>query len=695
MNPPQPRYRIGVDVGGTFTDIICLDGESRALLSAKVPSIPDRQWRGVLEALSEIGIAGDAILGFVHGTTIATNTLLERRGARTALVTTEGFRDTLEIGRTRRLIGGLFDIRFSRPKPLVPRRLRFEVGERMAADGSVLREVDEDGLTETARRIREAGADAVAVCFVNAYVDDGNERRAGEILGAALDGLPISESAAVVRERGEFERFSTCVLNAYLTPVIRSYLARLAGALRASGIAAPVAIMGSNGGAMTLAKAAGFAVGTFLSGPVGGVVGAVRICEMAGVDGCITFDMGGTSTDVALIHGSVPRISHANQIDAYPLQAPQLDIHTIGAGGGSIARLREDGALDIGPESAGAVPGPACYGRGGVEPTISDANLLLGRLSTTRGLAGGLRLSRRRAETAFRILADRLGGAGDLVALADGTIRIAVAKMAGAVREVTVHRGFDPRDFALLGFGGAGPMHVFLVAEELGIPRVLIPRLPGHLSALGQLLADHRRDVVRAWGGHVSALDIDAYRAQAEAMREEASSLLTADGFAPARQDHGFSLDMRYVGQSYTLAVPCDPESSAWHGIRQAFGARHAAAFGHDDDASEAEIVNVRLVSRGLTEKPDLSFAPERSGPSLIESRPVWFDGCWADCPVHDRAALAADSVLDGPAIVEEPGGTAIVPPSWRVRVHGSGTLDCRSTAGHYGGSNRATERES
>ena len=680
MTESPTGYRIGVDVGGTFTDILCLDAQTQQLLSAKVPSLPGRQWRGVLNALGELGIDTGAIDVFVHGTTIATNTLLERKGAKTALVTTEGFRDTIEIGRTRRLIGGLFDIKFVRPKPLVPRDRRLEVGERVAADGSVLAGLDADALAGLAARIREAGCEAVAVCFINAYANDGNERRAADLLSDALDGVAVSQSAEVVREKGEFERFSTCVLNAYLTPVIEDYLGTLTSELEGQGIAAPVSIMGSNGGVMTLAKAAEFAAGTFLSGPVGGAGGAVRTCEMAGVSSCITFDMGGTSTDVSLIHERMPRISHANQIDAYPLQVPQLDIHTIGAGGGSIAWTREDGTLEVGPQSAGAIPGPACYGRGGTQATISDANLILGRLPDDRTLSGDLRLSKPLAEQAVRSLAESLG-AGDIVGLADGVLRIAVAKMAGAVREVSVHRGFDPRDFSLLGFGGAGPMHVFLVAEELAIPRVLIPRYPGHLSALGQLLADLRRDFVRVWGGRLAELDIGDFRAQAGETRREAEALLIEDGFGPDRHAHDFSVDMRYVGQSYTLAVPCDPDTVELADLRAAFGASHAQTFGHDDTASDAEIVNIRLVSRGLADKPALSFEPERKADPLIGRRRVWFEDAWVDCPVYDRAAMPAGYVLDGPAIVEEAGGTSVVPPGWRVAVHESGSLDCRLSA--------------
>jgi N-methylhydantoinase A len=428
---------------------------------------------------------------------------------------------------------------------------------------------------------------------------------------------------------------------------------------------------------MTLDQAAKFAAGTFLSGPVGGVGGAIRVCEMAGVRDCITFDMGGTSTDVALIHDLAPRISHDNQIDACPLQVAQLDIHTIGAGGGSIAWVLEDGALEVGPRSAGALPGPACYGRGGTEPTISDANLMLGRLPTERTLSGGLKLDKAASETAFAKLSDALGG-GDPVALADGVIRIAVAKMAGAVREVSVHRGFDPRDFALLGFGGAGPMHVFLVAEELAIPQVIVPRFPGHLSALGQILADGRHDYVRAWGGKLDELTEGELGDVAASMRDEAAAVLTADGFAADRQVFDFTADARYVGQSFTLSVPFDAAAPSKDALKAGFAAAHEQTFGHADMNNAVEVVNIRFVARGIVDKPSLVFAPEGAGDPLIETRPVWFDEGWHDCPVLDRAVMPARHVFTGPAIMEEAGGTSVVPPGWQVTVHDSGALLCR-----------------
>jgi N-methylhydantoinase A len=674
----KASYLVGIDVGGTFTDVLAYDPTAGKLFSAKVPSMPGAQWRGILDALSALGIAFDTIRAFVHGTTIATNALLERKGAPTGLVTTVGFRDVLEIGKGRRLIGGLFDSAWQRPMPIVPRDMRFEVPERVGADGSVNCDLNRFDFRLLAEAFRSAGIRAVAVAFVNSYVNDTNEQKAAEALAKLMPGVLVSQSAALIRERGEFERTSTCVLNAYLTPMMVDYLNTLSSELKRRGVRASVNVMGSNGGAMTLSEAGRRVAGTFLSGPVGGVNGAVRVAEMAGLRDIITFDMGGTSTDVSLVHDLKPRMSHDNQIDAFPLQMPQLDIHAIGAGGGSIIWLGQDGTLQIGPHSAGALPGPACYGRGGEEPTISDANLVLGRLPVERPVSGGLVLNRQLAEQALRRLAVQLK-TSDIVALADGALRIAVAKMAGAVREVSVHRGFDPREFALLAFGGAGPMHIFHVAQELAIPTVMVPRFPGHLSALGQMLADLRRDAVMVWGGRLVELDIGELRVRANAMAAEAGAFLVKDGVAPERHHHAFSLDMRYAGQSFTLAIPWIAADLEWAPVRKAFDARHEETFGYADAANEVEIVNIRLVSKGLVDKPELGFRNTRSGDPLIERRRVWFDG-WTDCPIYDRERMAPGFRFEGPAIVEEAGGTSVIPAGWRIRVHESGALLCTAT---------------
>jgi N-methylhydantoinase A len=668
-----PRYIIGIDVGGTFTDLLAFDTATDKLLSAKVPSLPGAQWQGVLGALAELEIPFEAIRAFVHGTTIATNALLEGKGARTALITTKGFRDVIEIGKGRRLTGGIFDTTWQRPPPLVPRDRRFEIDERTAADGTILIEVSPARIEELADLLGEQGIETIAVAFLNSYVNAANERAVVAALGARLPRIPITQSARLIPERGEFERTSTAVLNAYLAPVVRKYLRTLSGVLSERGIRAPVNIMGSNGGAMTLDAASEQCVATFLSGPVGGVGGAIRVSEQAGIRDVITFDMGGTSTDVALVKNLMPRMSHDNQIDAYPLRYPQLDIHTIGAGGGSIVWIGADQTLQIGPRSAGALPGPACYGRGGTEPTISDANLLLGRLSPDRALAGGLQLDLAAARAVFGKLAES-AGTDDMSALANAAIAVAVAKMAGAVREVSVHRGFDPRDFALVAFGGAGPMHGFLVAEELGMARVIVPRYPGHLSALGQMVADSRRDFVKAWGGRLSAIALDDLRAEAEALRSGGEAQLKAEDIAVTRHRHEFTLDMRYAGQSFTLPVawrPTDPDFTA---LREAFDAAHEETFGYADRTNEAEIVNIRLVSIGEVEKPALNFAPEAQSSPKSRSRSVCF-GDWVDTAIYDRTDLPVGWLFLGPAIIEEAGGTSIVPPGWTVRVHESGAM--------------------
>ena len=668
------RYLIGIDVGGTFTDLLAYDEHEHRLLSAKVPSLPGAQWRGVLDALSQLGISTGEIRAFVHGTTIATNALLERKGAPTALVTTRGFRDTLEIGKGRRLVGGLFDTTWQRPPPLVLRNQRYEIDERTAADGTELQRASEHAIEQLAQALREQGAKAVAVAFVNSYVNAQSEHDVAAALRDRLPGVAISESAALTPERGEYERTSTCVLNAYLTPVMNDYLSTLTKVLEEGGVDAPINIMGSNGGAMSLELASRRCAGTFLSGPVGGVNGALRIAELSEQPNFITFDMGGTSTDVALVHALTPRMSHDNQIDAYPLQMPQLDIHTIGAGGGSIIWVGPDGTLQIGPQSAGAAPGPACYGRGGDDPTLSDANLLLGRLPTDRPLAGGLVLDKTAAMAAFARVAKRME-TDDLVGLADGALAVAVAKMAGAVREVSVHRGFDPREFVLVSFGGAGPMHGFQVAEELGMSQVLVPRFPGHLSALGQMLADQRHDYVRAWGGRLSTLSLHELTAQADALRTRGQRQLESDGLEASRHQHSFSVDMRYSGQSFTLPIAWQP-SDDLSALRAAFDARHEETFGYADDLNDAEIVNLRLVSIGIVDKPSLEFASNAKDDALLATRDVWFGG-WRSTTVYDRSRMPAGFTFEGPAIVEEAGGTSVVPPNWQVQVHAGGALIC------------------
>lgn len=671
---------VGIDVGGTFTDILCYNAANHVVLSAKVPSVPGNQWRGVLEALHALGIDLGSISAFVHGTTIATNTVLEQKGAKTGLLTTEGFRDLIEVGLTRRLVGGLFDIKFVRQAPLIDRSLRLEAPERVTADGTVLRDINGFDYSAVGKFFRGADVGAVAICFVNSYKNASNEVKAGEALRKLLPGVAVTESAVLLPEKGEFGRFSTCVLNAYLTPCIVDYLKTLTAALADRGVKAPVSIMTSNGGAMTLERAATTAVSTFLSGPVGGVNGTIRICEMTDTANCITFDMGGTSTDVALIHNRMARTSHDNQHDAFPLAWPQLDIHTIGAGGGSIISVQPDGTLEVGPQSAGAIPGPACYLRGGKLPTISDANLILGRLPSERAISGGLKLSIDAAREAMAGLAAQMGrGKEDVQELAESALRIAVAKMAGAVREVSVHRGHDPRDFVLFGFGGAGPMHLLPVADELYVTRAMIPPMPGHLSAFGQMLADHRRDYVAVWEGSANVAKFSSLEKRIAALRDEAALQLNEDGFAETKQRFSFSIDMRYAGQSFTLSIPWQDTNKSWEPLIAAFLARHEDTFGYADASNTVQVTAIRLVALGLVDKIDIAFPLGEGKDVVVETRPVWFDGEAHACKVYDRTKMNAGYVFEGPAIVEEPGCTSVVPPKWRVTVLPSSALDCIS----------------
>ena len=665
------RFLVGIDVGGTFTDVVARasDGQTH---HAKVPSIPGEQWVGVLNALGELGIDAKDIEAFVHGTTIVTNALLERKGAKTALVVTRGFRDVLEVGKCRRLAGGLFDPTWQRPKPVVPRDMRFEVTERMGADGALVASLNPTETHELAKDLEAADTESIAIAFINSYVDARHEVELKEMLQAALPELPICTSAQLTPERGEFERTSTAALNAYLTPTMLRYLDALNDALESKRIHAPVNIMGSNGGTMSLETARQRCAGTFLSGPVGGVVGAVSIARTVEEPNVITLDMGGTSTDVALIDNLKPRLSFDNQIDAWPLKMPQLDIHTIGAGGGSIVHRLADGTLNIGPQSAGALPGPACYGRGGTLPTISDANLLLGRLPSDRPLAGGLRLDESRAARAFDSLESN-----DLESLALTAIQIAVAKMAGAVREVSVHRGFDPRDFALLGFGGAGPMFAMSVAEELGIERVIIPKSPGHLSAQGQMLADVRHDTVTAFTARFSDLNWETLEVRLAGLRNSGFQQLDLDGASVGEHRFEHSADIRYVGQAFTLQVPFEPANCDLSSLRDAFDARHEETFGYRDVKNDVEVVNLRVTAVGVVEKTDQHDSPTDTTPAAVRTRKVRFDGL-VDCPVYGRAALAVGQTFEGPAVIEEAGGTTVVSPGWTVRVHPSGSLICR-----------------
>jgi N-methylhydantoinase A len=668
-------FVVGIDVGGTFTDLTAVDEETGRVVVTKVVSRPRHEAAAVLAGLEALGIAGRDVRRLVHGTTVGTNAVLERRGARVGLVTTAGFRDLIEIGRTKRNIPALFVPTFVRPRPLVDRRLRFEVVERLGADGTVLVPLDAGSVERAIDAALAAGAEAIAVCLLHAYLDPAHERAVADAVKGRRPGLPVSCSADVVAEYREFERFSTTVLNAYLQPLMDAYLSGLEERLVAAGYTHGVLTVASSGGTMTTETARRLPVKTVFSGPAGGVSQACFVGAATGIRDLITYDMGGTSTDVCLVRDLAPLTTSDGMIGAFPVKVPQIDMHTVGAGGGSIAWVDVDGSLQVGPRSAGAQPGPAAYGLGGAEPTVTDANVVLGRIGTTRRLGGTIAIDPQRARAAVAGLARRLPGALTVETLAEGILDIAVAKMTSAIREISIQRGHDPRDFTLVAFGGAGPMHALDLAAEMEIPRVLVPRHPGNFSALGLLASDIKHDDVRTRVGplreRVAVLD-DLFAEMEGAARHQ----LELEGFAPDRQRLLRSLDLRYRGQAFELSVPLGAGAVALEAIEREFHRRHQATYGHATPGATVELVNARLAACGIVPKP--APGPHRAtaaGDPLLERRPVWFDGIPHDGPVWERDRLPVGAVVAGPAIVEEFGATTVVPPGWRGAVDAHGNL--------------------
>src|SRR5215472_2457924 len=676
-------YRLGIDVGGTFTDLVLFSEASGTLVVEKVPSVPDDPSRGIMDGIERIlagaGVAPAEIVYVAHGTTVATNALLERRGARTALITTQGFRDLLEIARQRR--PSLYDLHAPKPRALVRRKLRREVPERVTHDGAIRRPLDLSAVDRVLDELAAEGIDALAVCFLYSFLHPEHERLVVERARARLPGIAVSASSDVLPELREYERLSTTVANAYLLPRMGSYVRAFRSRVAEAGIPAAPYINQSNGGTISIEEAARAPVRTVLSGPSAGVMGAVWLAAELGWSSLVTFDMGGTSTDVSLVSDGRAALTFEREIDGIALRVPGLDIHTIGAGGGSIARCDSGGALRVGPESAGARPGPACYARGGTAPTVTDANVVLGRLGS-RGLLGGtMGLDRGAAEAAIDRLAVELGLSP--VETAHGIIAVVNANMAGAVRLVTVQRGVNPSGLTLLAFGGAGPLHAGALARELGIRSVVVPPSPGLLCALGLLVEDLRTDAVRT---HVSRLDgetlprLDKLFAEMEA---EALAWLERERVPAGRRSLERWLDMRYVGQNYELLVPVPEE--VWPALqlgplRQRFLGMHEAAYGYAAPDEPIQVVNARLVARGRPDPPVLPKSPRASvdvADALTERRPVYLEGAggFVECPIYDRRRLGAGHALAGPAVIEQFDSTTLLHPGQRADVDDFGAL--------------------
>ncbi|HRA30610.1 MAG TPA: hydantoinase/oxoprolinase family protein [Thermomicrobiales bacterium] len=655
---------VGVDTGGTFTDFVVIDGDD--IRVHKVLSTPDSPDRAIVQGLRELGVL-DRMHALVHGSTVATNAVLERKGVRAGLITTSGFRDVLEIGRQTR--PKLYDLRVTREEPLVPRDRRVEVIERLDERGGVMTPLDAESVTRAVQAMVDSGVRSVAVCLLFSFANPAHEEAVAAAARAA--GLHVSASFEVLPEFREYERTSTVVLNAYVGPLMDRYLARLEEALP-DGL--PLRIMQSNGGSISAATARREAARTLLSGPAAGVVGAAFVGGASGFSQTITFDMGGTSTDVALIDGAVGETTDG-QIGGHPTRLPTIDIHTVGAGGGSIAWFDLGGALRVGPRSAGADPGPTAYGRGGVEPTVTDANVVLGRLIPDNFLGGTMTLDVDAARAAVETIADRLGGSVEEAAL--GIIRIANANMEAAIRVISVERGHDPRLFSLVAFGGAGPLHACELAAALRIPRVLAPATPGVLSALGMLAADVLKDYVRT----VMVDAADAISIIEPAFAELAAtgeSDLAAEGIAPDLIRIERLLDLRYVGQSYELVIPYTGNFDA--AIKD-FHAAHERRFGYSDPAERVQVVNVRVKARGVATPPRIARQPvldPRPATSALTLPAVFGVNGAAirhDTPIYDRATLEPGHYIDGPAIVTQYDTTLVVPPGWRATNDEVGNL--------------------
>ena len=663
------RRLLGVDVGGTFTDFVYVeDGRTRI---AKRPSTPADPGRAIVDGLRELGWRPSEV---VHGSTVATNTLLTRSGAATALITTRGFRDTLEIGRQAR--PDLYALHPTRPEPLVGEALRFEVSERIAADGEVVEPLDEAGLAEVLDEIEASGVRSVAICFLFSFINPAHERRAAAL--ARERGLSVSVSHEVLPQHREYERMSTTVANAYLAPVMSSYLNRLEDALSehaADGGTIGLRIMQSNGGSLSAAGAGEQAVRTVLSGPAGGVAGAFGAALAAGHERAITFDMGGTSADVSLCPGRLLERTDLT-IDGMPIRTPAVDLHTVGAGGGSIAWFDAGGALRVGPQSAGANPGPAAYGRGET-PTVTDAHAVLGRLRPEQRLGGTIALDPERAEQALRSVAEPFGG--DPRRAAAAVIDVINANMARALRVISVERGHDPARFTLVAFGGAGPLHACDLADALGIPAALIPPAPGVLSASGMLSADITRDAEQgvhltiSVGAEEQSADLAALREVYAGLRERALAAIGADGFGEEARIE-YAADLRYRGQSHELTVRLE-EFGSEQAIRAAFEAAHEERFGFRDAQRDVELVTARAKARaearagGGQRLPSVDAAGSAGAES--EHEVIW------DQPRATRfiERVAVSEQVAGPAVITQIDATTLVPPGWAARPLESGAL--------------------
>ena len=675
--------RVAIDIGGTFTDATLVDEESGSATIAKVLTTPADPSEGFMRAFERaLGERDAARVGsVVHATTVATNAIIEGKIARSGFVTTEGFRDLLEIARQVRPT--LYDTQFTKTPPLVPRDRAVAVRERLGPAGEVLVELDDESVREAAAVLARERVESVAVCLLHSYVNPEHERRIGEILAEELPGVPVSLSSDVAPEFREYLRASTTVINAVVRPVVERYLGRIEARLADAGVTATLLVMQSSGGVFGSAAAARKPVFMVESGPAAGVIASAHLGATVGIPDILSFDMGGTTAKVGLVQDGEPSVTkdynvggHAGagigrmSLSGYPVRTPVVDLVEIGAGGGSIAWVDSGGLLRVGPQSAGADPGPVCYGRGGTEPTVTDANVVLGRLNPAFFLGGEMRLD---VDAARAAIEERLATPLGLTVTeaAYGIVEIANAAMVNALHLISVQRGYDPRDFVLVAFGGAGPVHANAIAREAEMPRLLVPPSPGIFSATGLLTTDLKRDAattVMRRADEVSAAELDVVF---EELERDGAEELAAEGLPRDRVEFVRALDMRYVGQSYELAVPAGDE------LIERFHAHHERVYGFAAPTEPVEIVSVRLTSVGRIAKPPARTLARGAAPEAKETRPVYFaeaDG-FVDCPIYGRESLPAGATLSGPVVVEELDSTTVVHPGYRVRADENANL--------------------
>jgi N-methylhydantoinase A len=669
----------GIDVGGTFTDLLLIDGKNGGKVHiAKTPTTTDNQAFGVVAALGATGFPVRDVDLIVHGTTTTTNAVLERRLAKTGMITTKGFRDIIELGRRTRPQAFGMTGTFT---PVVPRNLRLEVEERVEATGKVRVPLDEDDVRRAVASLLAAGCEALVIHFLHAYANPTHELHAAEIAAECWPNGYITTGHSLLSEAREFERGVTACVNASVQPILERYVAKLRNELAAQGYDRDFLMMNGNGGMISARYVTREAAKTVMSGPASGVIAAAYTGKRAGHGNLVTYDMGGTSTDVALIRNAEPAVSNEIEIEyAMPIHVPMVAVHTVGAGGGSIARVDAAGLIQVGPQSAGANPGPICYGRGGTEPTLTDANLVLGRLAPKKLLAVDNPVS---VEAVRATFAEKIGAASGLdgIEAAGAVLRLGNLKMAGAIRMVSVSRGHDPRDFALFAFGGAGPLHAAALARELGLPKVLVPARPGITNALGCVVADLRHDFVNTVNQPVALVDETLIRQVLELHREEGAKLIAKEAVQPQSLHVVHSADMQFVGQTHIINVPLPSAEPTRATLQNLFEKAYFARFKVELPEIRANLVNLNTSVIGMRPDIDLSRLIDPAGRAVrlddarLETRPVWFDGKWHDTPVYAREKLPLDAVVNGPAIIEQMDATTVLEPGDVARSDRDGNL--------------------